>query len=844
MYRWLLVAFCFAYLCWIGWNWLALPLSGQELAGSAGRVWDVKRELMENGKVPWWTPYYMSGSSYGINHARGLYLVPWILLSSVFDLMTAGKVMMLLGMGAGSIGMFYCARYFLKDQWASMLAAVVYLVHPMQLVRAGWTEHVTISLFMAFVPWLWLTLARALDSGKARDMAVCALVAVGAFWADNKQAVIMGVFLACYAVMRCVMAWRTNVRAQTESSPAMGTRTAGSVARAAAVVAIFAGALGAGLIVPGWMESRHVKLFEGEPMEQWQQGFAFKSFLGLMDRDGVVTTGAAEGIRRHARATGFQDVPIEDRGTMQERINRVGGLRADAPEKYAGLVLLALVVAAALFNRQRVNRPAFWFFVGMLMLSVMLATGPSTVLGANGRSMAAIFWLPGIPVLSKLAVLVALGVVAWGLVRLFRHKARSDAQLVWTLSVLGVFLALPAFDLVSKLPFFNDIRAPYAFYDVPSVMFLAMLAGFFVTDTVATGKWAGKIPHVVAGVAVLMVVDYWPYQRPMKMERLPANAEANLRAAYEAVGKDAGWSKCFAFSGRYYHLLGPVWSGKPQTDEAFYNWMSPVGMGLLNRVKWTPITQLLSFLQMMNVSHIVFDKIDPGLPLESAVSLLERLRKTYPEVVHENDHFIVLRNDTANAYVTAFNQACLYLGDYKRSAPLALALGPRSYPLLQSSVSTMVSDIEFDKLDGIQAVYATGDNILHLKLVPKEWQSRVFSWVTDAPPAFPKTNGSIVPLADLNVRRAHAGRIEIRAGADIDCWLVIAESWFPYWRAELDGQPVELHRMNCGMMAVRMTAGIHQVTLIYEIPRAYKVAGIVSALAFLAGLAMMWRRSA
>jgi hypothetical protein len=110
MYRWLLVAFCFAYLCWIGWNWLALPLSGQELAGSAGRVWDVKRELMENGKVPWWTPYYMSGSSYGINHARGLYLVPWILLSSVFDLMTAGKVMMLLGMGAGSSGMFYCAR--------------------------------------------------------------------------------------------------------------------------------------------------------------------------------------------------------------------------------------------------------------------------------------------------------------------------------------------------------------------------------------------------------------------------------------------------------------------------------------------------------------------------------------------------------------------------------------------------------------------------------------------------------------------------------------------------------------------------------------------------------------
>lgn len=829
-HAWLIaLAIGVVYLLWIGWHWLSLPLSGQELAGSAGRVWDVKRELSETGKVPWWTPYFMGGSSYGINHARGFYLVPWILLSAVFDLVTAGKVMMLLSMAAGAVGMFFCARYFLKHDGGAALAAIVYLVHPMQLVRAGWTEHVTIALFMAFVPWLWLTLARALDTGKARDAAVCSLVAVGAFWADNKQAVIMGVFLACYIVLRFAMARRMNAQA-------------GAVARSAVLVAVGAGLLGAGLIVPGILESRHVKLFEGEPMEQWQQGFAFKSLFGLVDRDGVMTASAADGVRQHGQATGFEDVPVQDRAKLQDRINRLGGLRADAPEKYAGLILLALVAAAALFNCQRVNRPVFWFFVGMLMLSVMLATGPSTVIGTHGRSLVTMFGVPGIPVTAKLAVLVALGVVACGLAMLIARKARSDAQLVLTLVVLVVFLVTPAFELVSRLPFFGDIRAPYAFYDVPSVMFLGMLAGFFVTDTVATGKWAGKIPHVVAGLAVLMVVDYWPYQRPLKQDRLPVGTAANLQAAYEAVAKDAAWSKCYAISGRYYHLLGPMWSGKPQADEAFYNWMSPVGTGLLNRSKWSPITHLLSYLQMMNVSHIVFDKVDPGMPLESAVALLEKLRKTYPEVVVENDHFVVLRNDTANAYVTGYSQACLFLGDYKRSASLALALGPRSYPLLQSSQSRL-DKLAFDKLDGIQSVYVTGDSILHLALVPQDWRSRVFTWIPDTPPSYPSANGHIVPLDGLDVKRAHAGRIEIRAVATTSCWLVIAESWFPYWRAELDSQPVELQRMNTGLMGVRMTEGKHEVTLIYETPRSYKVAGAISLLALVAGLAMILRRS-
>jgi hypothetical protein len=610
------------------------------------------------------------------------------------------------------------------------------------------------------------------------------------------------------------------------------------VARTAALTAVGAGLLGVGLIVPGVMESKHVKLFEGDPMAIWQKGFSFKSMLGLVDRDGVIINRVVEGVTNRARVTQFQDVPLAQRPAVQERVNRIGGMRADAPEKYAGLVLLGLVVAAALYNRRRSNQWGFWFFIGMLMLSVMLATGPATVLGAHGRSWMTVFGLPGVPVVVKVAVLALVGLVVWGLVMLFRRKVTSNGKLGLVLGVLAVFLFLPGFDIVARVPIFGDIRAPFAFYDVPSMMFLAMLAGFFVTDVVVGSRWENRVPQVVAGVAVLLVVDYWPYQRPLKATPISARSIENLQQAYEAIGKDGERYKCFAFSGRYYHLLGPMWSGKPQADEAFYNWMSPRGMGLLNQAKWDPISYLPSFMQMANVRYVVFDKIDPGLPANAAGSMLNLLRKTFPEVAVENDDFIVLRNDTANPFVTAYPKACLYVGDHQEVARLALGLGFKSYPLVRAR-ERRLDEIDFSRLDGVEVLYLAGDEVLHKARVPREWADRVYPWVTERAPEFPQQNSVSLGLPLLRVERPEAGRIMIETESQNPCWLVVAESWFPYWRAELDGQPAELLLVNGALMGVRAPAGKHQVALIYEVPRAYKFAGAVSGLVLVALVGIM-----
>src|SRR5206468_12817594 len=77
------------YCLYLGSNWLPLPYSDKELAASASRVWDIKTELAEHHHLPWWTPNFMRGSSYAINHSRGFYLIPWIAFSAFADLETA-----------------------------------------------------------------------------------------------------------------------------------------------------------------------------------------------------------------------------------------------------------------------------------------------------------------------------------------------------------------------------------------------------------------------------------------------------------------------------------------------------------------------------------------------------------------------------------------------------------------------------------------------------------------------------------------------------------------------------------------------------------------------------------
>ena len=133
---WITLGSSVLYAVWLGVHWLPLDYSDQELAAIVSRVWDIKRELLQHGHLPWWTPYYMSGHSYGLHHANGLHLLPWLLFSTVTSLEVAGKLTALATIPASAIAMFFCARHFLESRWAAVLASCVYILHPQQLVES------------------------------------------------------------------------------------------------------------------------------------------------------------------------------------------------------------------------------------------------------------------------------------------------------------------------------------------------------------------------------------------------------------------------------------------------------------------------------------------------------------------------------------------------------------------------------------------------------------------------------------------------------------------------------------------------------------------------------------
>lgn len=781
---WITLAVSLAYVAYLGAHWLPLGMSEHELSASASRVWDVQHEISAHHYLPWWTPYYMSGSSYGLNHSRGFYLLPWMFFSMFTDLMTAGKLTALLAIFAGAITMYGCARHFMKNEWAATLAALAFMLHPEQIIRAAGAEHITIILFFPFMPLLWLALARALEKNTFRDTFLCALVAVLAWWTDNKQAFISFLFLFGYAVY-----WLWPRRKQWQPT-----------ARTCGLLAGLGLALGAWTLAPGFVETKDVKLFIGDPLVGWQKTYSFKSLLSLVDRNGVATSNVIHVAGSRIQANG---------GRMDNQDERLVALGMESPEKYMGLALLLVIVVTVLWNNQRVERRAFWFFIASLLASVMFSTGLSTVWTAN--------WMTWDALSSQQTsglVLVWLLASAAFLVLFYRRKLTTARKRVVASVALLVFLFLPGFRWLASLPYFHDIRAPFVFYDTPAVFLGAMLIGFFVTDVLTVEKWRAHIPKIVAALGVLLLLDYWPYQKPIGDNGVPTRTLENLQAAYRSLQPDTDWVKTYSLSGRYFHLLGPMWSGKPQVYEAFYNWMCPLGTGLLNQQAFTSWENHRAFLNLLAARYVVFDKTDRSI--RGMQQVLDAYRQTLP-VFNENEDFVIFRNDTARSYITAYARACLYAGDIRKSAALALALSAKNWPLVQAKAAR-ANDVPSDQQQNYEKVYGE-----------------------DSPPFAPLTAGTPVTLENVELTRENSQLVHIQLTAPSACLAVISESYYPFWHAAIDGQPTEVLRVSCGLMGLNLPAGIHTIVLRYDPPKVYALAATVSLLTLLVGLGLAVR---
>jgi hypothetical protein len=105
--------------------------------------------------------------------------------------------------------------------------------------------------------------------------------------------------------------------------------------------------------------------------------------------------------------------------------------------------------------------------------------------------------------------------------------------------------------------------------------------------------------------------------------------------------------------------------------------------------------------------------------------------------------------------------------------------------------------------------------------------------------------GEISAGADSHAQilSAHFGDSECRidASAENRTMLVVAQTWYHWWRATVDGSAVPLWRANYAFQAVEVPPGRHDVRLAY-VDRGFQMGGVISVLTLLLCLAFLWKR--
>ncbi len=101
------------------------------------------------------------------------------------------------------------------------------------------------------------------------------------------------------------------------------------------------------------------------------------------------------------------------------------------------------------------------------------------------------------------------------------------------------------------------------------------------------------------------------------------------------------------------------------------------------------------------------------------------------------------------------------------------------------------------------------------------------------------------PEARAEVAEFADERIWIRAESPVACLVVLSQTYYPAWKAFLDGRAVKIWRANYAFQAVQVPAGSHQLQLRYE-DRPFQVGLVLSGLGLMCCLSLWlvahWRK--
>jgi len=741
-------------------SYSSFSISDQELLANYSRAVDFWNGLVAQNNWAWWTPHFLGGTS--LAFAWGYILTNlWILAwTCVFGLMVGAKLAILLCVPIGSTGAWILARQMGTTPFTAILVGLLYFLMPSIWTRIFAVEHFVVLCAFAVMPWTFYAAEKFCASPSPRT-ALASAAGLGALALSYAK-----IAMLIFPALLFFFLWRLYAHKTFRSLWVPSTRMA-------FVLGVFFLALLP--LLPALRESAFVVHFDFSPLAAWQNAFSTKSALQLFDRAGWIGSEFAPGFANSTGLTGFY----------------IGSLGVLA-------LLLTMFMRPALLEPGGIFRGA----AGCTLFLFWLSFGPRSVLGAHFQtlrdSVTGADWSPAL-------AWFLLAAQCWLITKLIPGRGILRGALA-TVACLA-YLLLPGFLLLGWLPFYRDLRAPFDFFQIPGVLFLALALG--IAGAAAWERIASRtIRASLATLAVALVAwDAQSFYQMMRAHALPESTMRDFIAAQEFLRDAPAAGSVDVFSGRYFYLLTPLLSGRPLNNEAFQMYLQQRGFAAI-QVAGRSSDDARSAAE--RISGVGFWLSDEG-DAENGRAIREMLQtapNTPPEVF-ANDGFRVfqLSDSLAPAFIATHIARVenLQLADY--------------LPILDA-VNFSVLPLEIGKDTPTSSAVISSGNIQNGTLT--------------LDPEIRKTGGTpFSPLPRQNVIRKDYQTVT--AGpAHSSGVLVLPQAWHPDWRAfAFDGIERQVLRAAGGLPAVEIQKG-ETITFLFSPPSWYDLCAWGTVAAWLA----------
>jgi hypothetical protein len=493
-----------------------------------------------------------------------------------------------------------------------------------------------------------------------------------------------------------------------------------------------------------------------------------------------------------------------------------------------------------------------------------------------GRKAGALQFGPGLE--ERAYYVAALPLILAAVALVVRRSWTRMAVAAVAAGALAVATGLPPlYDLVVKLPGFD--AANNGRFAVVTILCLAVLAGWGLDEL--TAKQAvgrrGLVLGVAAGLVALPVAIAladrqfgrdalgtaikvaWAFQDPepgaaavIKLASLLEWLVLGAAALALVALRLAGRLGTAAFLGLALLLV---------TFDLF-----KAGMGYNPAIPEShavqPATPAIRYLQRQRPERFAALEVTKALslayPLPPNVAMRYRVHDVRGYVIPTEERYL-------NLWRRAIAPGCYYLF-CTQGAPAT----PRALQALGLlGVSSLLQHPQDPPLEGVQPAYAGPDARIYPNpaALPRAFVVDRQEVVAGGDAALERVTTAGFPARDVAVTEQRieglpedaearpargsaqitgyeAERVAVDTDAARPALLVLTDSWFPGWKASVDGKDAPVHRVDYAIRGVSVPAGSHRVEFRYE-PASWRAAWIVSGLALLTivlAAAAGWRR--